>query len=222
MLTPCKRIASNLTRDPVVIVSAVELQAIWVKSITGTVSGTVSPQKGSHLDNYSNIAPWVLPEPTWRNHMKNSAFACTTALLLSMSGGIVAAQDQMMGDMPKIELPAACTKSSGEMSGQMMMSGQQMMEQMQGMGGNMNEARKGYMKAMMAMHTPMMQGAMAPDPDVAFNCAMIAHHLGAIEMAKVELTQGKDEESKKMAQKTIDQQGMEVEQMTKWLEKYAQ
>jgi uncharacterized protein (DUF305 family) len=139
--------------------------------------------------------------------MKNSALACITALLLSVSGGIAAAQDQMMGDMPKIELPEACAKSSGEMSSQMQMGGQQMMEQMQGMGGQMNEASKGYMKAMMAMHTPMMQGAMAQDPDVAFNCAMIAHHLGAIEMAKVELTQSKDEESKKLAQMTIDQQG---------------
>jgi uncharacterized protein (DUF305 family) len=151
--------------------------------------------------------------------MKSSVFASITALLLSMSVGIVAAQDQI--DMPKIELPAACTKSSGEMTSQTMMGGQQMMEQMQGMTGHMNEARKGYMKAMMAMHTPMMQGAMAPDPDVAFNCAMIAHHLGAIEMAKVELTRGKDQESKKMAQKTIDQQGKEVEEMTQWLEKHA-
>jgi uncharacterized protein (DUF305 family) len=66
-----------------------------------------------------------------------------------------------------------------------------------------------------------MQGAMAQDPDVAFNCSMIAHHQGAIAMAKTELQYGKDDAAKKMAQKTIDEQSKEVEEMTKWVEEHA-
>jgi uncharacterized protein (DUF305 family) len=50
---------------------------------------------------------------------------------------------------------------------------------------------------------------------------MIAHHLGAIAMAKVELQHGKDEAARKMAQKTIDEQSAEVEEMTKWVEEHA-
>ena len=37
-------------------------------------------------------------------------------------------------------------------------------------------------------------------------------------MARVELQHGKDDEARKMAQKTIDQQSAEVEEMTKWVE----
>ena len=43
---------------------------------------------------------------------------------------------------------------------------------------------------MMATHGPMMQGMMAEDPDVAFACAMIPHHQGAIQMAEAELRHG--------------------------------
>lgn len=149
--------------------------------------------------------------------MKISIVVCGTALLMSVSADNVLAQSST--DMPKIELPSAC-KSGGEMAGQMPM-GQQMMQQMQGMASNMNEANKGYLQAMMAMDPPMMQGAMVPDADIAFNCAMIAHHKGAIEMAKVQLKHGKDEDAKKMAQRTIDQQSKEVEEMTKWVEAHA-
>lgn len=82
----------------------------------------------------------------------------------------------------------------------------------------MNDASNGYMKAMAGMEPPMMQGATAQDPDVAFNCSMIAHHQGAIGMARVELQFGKDEQARKMAQKTIEEQTKEIEEMTKWVQ----
>ena len=102
------------------------------------------------------------------------------------------------------------------------MAGMGGMENMQqNMGGQMSQATRDYMQAISAMHPPMMQGAMAQDPDVAFNCSMIAHHQGAIAMARVQLQHGKDEEARKMAQNTIDQQSKEVEEMTKWVEEHA-
>ena len=50
---------------------------------------------------------------------------------------------------------------------------------------------------------------------------MIAHHQGAIAMAEVELKYGDDEQSKAMAQKIIDAQGPEIEEMTAWVEENA-
>ena len=138
-------------------------------------------------------------------------FLGTLAILPSFAAFAWAQSSDEMS-MPKIELPAACNQ--GEMS----VSNGQM--QMPNMSTSTSPASMGYMKAMEAMHAPMMQGAMVPDADIAFNCAMIAHHLGAIEMAKVQLENGKDEQAKKMAQKTIDEQGKEVKEMTKWLEQH--
>ena len=117
------------------------------------------------------------------------------------------------------KLPAACEQAA-QMGGKMP-DMNSMMQGMQNMGGQMTDATKGYMRAMAGMHPPMMQGAMAQDPDVAFNCSMIARHQGAIAMARVELQYGKDDQAKKMAQKTIDEQSKEVDEMTKWVEEHA-
>src|SRR4051794_18861137 len=95
-------------------------------------------------------------------------------------------------------LPAACGKAGMAMDHDamvkdaMMMSGMDMQK--------MDEAHKAFMQTMMKLHPAMMQGIMAKDPDVAFACGMIAHHQGAIDMAKLELKYGKDEENRKMAQ----------------------
>ncbi len=74
--------------------------------------------------------------------------------------------------------------------------------------------------AIIGMHT---FGASAPikDPDLAFNCGMIAHHQGAIAMSEVELKLGKDEKSKEMAQMIIDAQRKEIEEMTARVEALA-
>ncbi|WAJ31249.1 CopM family metallochaperone [Antarcticirhabdus aurantiaca] len=126
------------------------------------------------------------------------------------SGGSSMSQEQ-------VQLPEACTKAAGSMD----------MSSMSGaMGGMMSgegksEVVKANMDAMMKMHMPMMQAMMIEDPDLAFNCGMIAHHQGAIAMAEVELKMGKDEESKKMAQKIIDDQKKEIEEMTAWVSEHA-
>jgi uncharacterized protein (DUF305 family) len=96
-----------------------------------------------------------------------------------------------------------------------------MMQNMQGMMANMNEAQKGYMEAMIKMHGPMMAAHMIKDSDVAFVCGMIAHHQGAIDMANVVLKTGDNAEAKKMAEKTIKEQGQEIAEMKTWLQKNA-
>jgi uncharacterized protein (DUF305 family) len=68
----------------------------------------------------------------------------------------------------------------------------------------------------------MMRGMMAEDADVAFACAMIPHHQGAINMAQVELEHGDDDEMKQLAEKIIEDQTREIEQLTNWINAQAQ
>jgi uncharacterized protein (DUF305 family) len=83
----------------------------------------------------------------------------------------------------------------------------------------MDAAHAALMTGMDQMQTSMMTGMMAADVDVAFNCGMLPHHQGAINMARAELAHGDDEESKARAQKIIDAQQKEIEEILAWLEK---
>jgi uncharacterized protein (DUF305 family) len=75
-------------------------------------------------------------------------------------------------------------------------------------------AQQGQGGGMQGMHDQDMQGAMdrmhqqmnmpmTGDTDADFARMMIPHHQGAIDMAKVELAQGKDPQLRKMAQAVI-------------------
>ena len=73
---------------------------------------------------------------------------------------------------------------------------------------------------MMAMDT--MMSAMPKEStgmvDADFLLMMIPHHQSAIDMARVELEQGEDEETRAMAQAIIDAQVAEIAQMRTMLE----
>ena len=75
------------------------------------------------------------------------------------------------------------------------------------------------MDGMDKMNADMMTGATAPDIDVAFVCSMIAHHRGAIDMAKAELTHGDDPWARELATAIVAAQEKEVADMMAWLEK---
>ncbi len=106
--------------------------------------------------------------------------------------------------------PEKC-KSEMSSGGDMAMQGHQM--------SGMAEFQKESMDGMKAMNMNMMQGMMKKDPDVAFACGMIAHHMGAISMAQVELKHGDNAETKVKAQKIIDDQTKEIKELTAWVEK---
>lgn len=78
-----------------------------------------------------------------------------------------------------------------------------------------SQASKGYMDAMSSMQTKMPKDMV--DPDTDFARMMIPHHQGAIDMAKVELQYGKDPVFRKMAEKMIKDQELEVGELQKRL-----
>ncbi len=83
---------------------------------------------------------------------------------------------------------------------------------------NMTEADK----AMMEAHMKMMKNMdMKPtgDPDKDFVTMMIPHHQSAVDMARVQLTYGKDPELRALAEKIIADQEKEIAQMQAWRER---
>jgi uncharacterized protein (DUF305 family) len=60
------------------------------------------------------------------------------------------------------------------------------------------------------------------DADIDFARAMIAHHQGAIDMAKVELEHGDDPAMRKLAEDVIAAQEKEITFMRAWLAEHAE
>lgn len=111
----------------------------------------------------------------------------------------------------EVTYPEKCKSSDNKMA----MQHEQMMKSS---GMKMKDFNKEYIQGMQKTMPLMMGGMMKADADVAFICGMIAHHMGAIEMSKTELKHGDNAEAKEMAQKIIDAQVKEIEEMSKWVE----
>lgn len=86
------------------------------------------------------------------------------------------------------------------------------------MAGMDSPSTEAFKAANMAMHGGM-DIAFTGDADVDFVRGMIAHHQGAIDMARIVLEHGKDAEVKKLAEEIIAAQESEIAWMTDWLEK---
>ena len=117
----------------------------------------------------------------------------------------------------ELKFPDKC-KSDMSMSGDMMQSHDMSKMDMS----KMPDHQKESMEGMKSMDMNMMQGMMQKDPDVAFNCGMIAHHMRAISMAETELKHGKDKASKARAQQIIDAQKKEIKEMSAWVDKHVE
>ena len=116
------------------------------------------------------------------------------------------AQDAMPGhDMSAMGGDSAM---AGDMAGDMSMA----------MEHDMDQAHMDLMAGMDETNKQMMNAMMVEDIDVAFVCAMIPHHQGAINMARAELEHGDNQWAKDMAQKVIDAQEQEIAEMVAWLE----
>lgn len=82
---------------------------------------------------------------------------------------------------------------------------------------NTQAMQEAYAKGMNTMHSDMMLGIAEPEADMAFARGMLPHHMGAVDMAKVQLQYGTDEEMRKLAQAIIDAQQPEIERMQNWI-----
>lgn len=114
-----------------------------------------------------------------------------------------AAQNMAAGS---VELPDICKPAMQHDMGTMKMD-------MTGM----DQAHQDLAMGMDETNAQMMQAMMAADIDVAFACAMIPHHQAAINMAQAELKHGDSDWAKDMAQKVIDAQQKEIEDLQNWL-----
>ena len=78
-------------------------------------------------------------------------------------------------------------------------------------------AHQDMQKSMETMHQGMEEGLKAQDPDLAFAKGMLAHHEGAVDMARYQLQHGKDPEMRKLAEDIIQAQQKEIDQLNRWI-----
>ncbi len=84
---------------------------------------------------------------------------------------------------------------------------------------NLNEMHNQLSEAMKAMMVKMNNMQMSGNADKDYVMMMIPHHESAVTMAKDELTHGKHQGLKKMAQKMIDDQTREIGELKAWTSK---
>lgn len=138
------------------------------------------------------------------NH-KLSTFALATSILLALSACQPATD--------KVDVTASENASAADPhAGHDMSAGTMVAD-----GTPMTAMLKEYNDSMTKMHEEMMISMDYNDPDAAFAQGMLAHHVGAVDMAEIELKYGTDTEMRKLAQAIIDAQQPEIEQMKTWL-----
>jgi uncharacterized protein (DUF305 family) len=139
--------------------------------------------------------------------------AIRLALPLCVAFAVVPAlAQQPQGNQPMQGMPGQGMPGHQGMMPEGMMRGQ----------GNMPESRgsKGMMDSMQKMQRGMMAKPMTGDTDHDFATMMREHHRGAVDMARMELEHGKDQDLKRMAQKVIEDQSREIKELDEWLDQH--
>lgn len=93
-------------------------------------------------------------------------------------------------------------------------------EAMSSTSGDEAPSTQAFKRANMTMHEKMAID-FTGNADVDFVRGMIAHHQGAVDMAKVELQYGQSPEMKSLAQQIVSSQEHEIQQMQQWLKNHA-
>lgn len=81
---------------------------------------------------------------------------------------------------------------------------------------NADQAATAFDQANQRMHHDM---AIRPsgNVDMDFARGMLAHHRGAVDMARIELEHGSDKQMRDLAREVIDAQQKEIEQLERWI-----
>ncbi len=87
--------------------------------------------------------------------------------------------------------------------------------------GSAGAARGPMMEAMDKMSRDMAAAPVTGDADRDFVAMMIPHHQGAIDMARYELTNGKDPAMRKLARDIVAAQDKEIAAMKAWQAKHS-
>ncbi len=131
--------------------------------------------------------------------MSKTTFVAAAAIALLCATSFAAAAE------------TGCTQSAMKMNGEM------------GHANHHDNDDSASTKAFKAANDKMHEGMaieFSGDADVDFTRGMIAHHQGAIDMAKVELEHGKDPTQRKLAQAIIKAQEQEIAEMQAWLKEH--
>jgi uncharacterized protein (DUF305 family) len=94
------------------------------------------------------------------------------------------------------------------------------MDTMQHMDNMQMNMDNGLMASMNSTMNGMKNMKMTGDFDIDFANMMVAHHQGAIDMSEKEVSAGKDEKIKRMAQEIINSQKEEIQKLNKFLKNY--
>jgi uncharacterized protein (DUF305 family) len=76
--------------------------------------------------------------------------------------------------------------------------------------------------SMKEMDHDMSEAPMDGNADHDFAAMMIPHHQGAVEMAKAELSHGRDPTMRRLAEEIIADQKSEIDLMNLWMRKHAE
>lgn len=181
-------------------------------TVAAATAGVAQQTPGGHQGHHGGAATTIPPQA------QSSAAPETKAQPPGMMGGGMMQGGGMAsgGMMP----------GGGMMQGGGMMCGMMPGMMNRGAGHQMGARAKGDRSvaslALEAVNAKMhedMNITMTGDADRDFATSMIAHHQGAIDMAKVVLAFGKDAEVKKLAERIIADQEKEVTWMREWLDK---
>lgn len=115
----------------------------------------------------------------------------------------------IIADLPAVTVPAAC-EAAAVASGVEPPAAEAVPEGMPAHG-------QAMLEGLLRLRQPLIGAMTAEDPDLAFACAMIAHHQAAINIADIGLATGEAEDLKGTARAIIDQHREQVEALTRWV-----
>lgn len=143
--------------------------------------------------------------------MKHQSVVAETRLFICALGALALLASATAG---LAQTPATPTHKSGMKGAATPAATDSAMKGTPGMGGSvdMRESMMGMMKSMESMKT-------SGDADRDFAMMMKVHHQGAIDMAQMELKNGKDAKMRAMAKGIIEAQQKEIKEFDQWLAK---